>query len=145
MLHNTTTTQPISDYSQVPIIQCAYELALEAQRLVLAFPKNLRYQFGERLARLTQDLFENTIQANFTRDPTARWRMLDRLAAAVFTIRMLLRMAKDLKTISTGQYANATMRLEDYHKQLIGWTKWTQTKIARNDHQRPQDAEVNHA
>lgn len=138
---NHTTT----DYSQVPIIQCAYELALTAQRLVLKFPKNLRYQLGDRLAHRTQDLFENTIKANFIRDAARRWQTLDQLAGEVFTIRMLIRMATDLKSISPGQYADTILRLEDYHKQLIGWTKWTQSQITPSHHQpaRPIDHDKN--
>ena len=38
-----------TDYSRVPIIQGSYQLALDTQRLVAAYPKNYRYQIGDRL------------------------------------------------------------------------------------------------
>jgi|GEM_PF-7067960 len=120
-----------TDYSQVPIIQGAYQLALDTQRLVARFPKNFRFQIGDRLAWMTQDFFEATVKANFIRDAALRWKALDALSAEVFTIRMTVRMAKDLKTISNGQYTEVISRVEDLHKQLTGWTKWTQSKIPR--------------
>jgi hypothetical protein len=39
-----------TDYSQVPIIQCAYQLSLEMHRLVGGFPKQLRFRRGRRRA-----------------------------------------------------------------------------------------------
>lgn len=126
-----------TDYSQVPIIQCSYELALETQRLVARFPKNMRYQIGDRLAWMTQNFFESTVKANFIREAKLRWRALDALSAELFTIRMTIRMAKDLKTVSVGQYTNVNARLEDLQKQLTGWTKWTQSKIPKVSHEAP--------
>ena len=124
-----------TDYSQVPIIQSSYQLALDMQRLVAKFPKNLRFQIGDRLAWMTQDFFEATIKANFIRDAALRCKALDALSAEIFTIRMTIRMAKDLKTISSGQYTEVNARVEDIHKQLTGWTKWTQSKIPRTAHE----------
>lgn len=93
-----------TDFSQVPIIQCAYQLALETQKLVAGFPRNVRYQLGDRLATITQDFFEGACKANFIRDPRQRWGALDALSAELFTLRMTVRMAKDLKTVSVGQF-----------------------------------------
>ncbi len=97
--------------------------ALDTQRLVAGFPKNLRFQIGDRLAWMTQDFFEATVKANFIRDAVLCCRALDALSAEIFTIRMTIRMAKDLKTISSGQYTEVNARIEDLHKQLTGWTK----------------------
>lgn len=126
----------MKDYSQVPIIQCSYQFALVMQRLVAGFPKNLRYQLGDRLAAMSQDFFEATIRANFTRDPKHRWRALDALSGELFTIRMTVRMAKDLKTISVGQFTEANRYVEDIQKQLTGWTKWTQSQIPKGNSER---------
>ena len=119
-----------TDYSQVPITQCAYQLSLEMHRLVGGFPKQLRFQLGGRLATAAQDFLERVIQANFIRDPRRRSEALADLPGALFTMRMSVRLAKDLKAISMGQWTETNVRLEDLQKQLAGWSRWTQSKVA---------------
>ena len=120
-----------TDYSQVPIIQCAYQLSLEMHRLVGGFPKQLRFQLGGRLANAAQDFLERVIQANFIRDPRRRSEALAGLPEALFTMRMSARLAKDLKAISIGQWTETNVRLEDLQKQLAGWSRWTHSKVNR--------------
>jgi len=118
-----------TDYSQVPIIQCAYQLSLEMHRLVGGFPKHLRFQLGGRLADAAQDFLERVIQANFIRDPRRRSEALDGLPEALFTLRMSARLAKDLKALSIGQWTETNVRLEDLQKQLAGWSRRTHSKV----------------
>ena len=80
---------------------------------------------------MNQDFFEATVKANFIRDSALRWTALGSLSADIFTIRMTLRMAKDLRTISVGQHTAISARVEDLHQQLSGWTKWTHAQIPR--------------
>lgn len=124
----TKGTPQMTDPTQVPIVQCTYQLALTMQRLVAKFPKHLRFQLGDRLAGRTQDLLEGVIRANLTRDPILRSATLATLANDLFAIRITLRLVKDLKAISTGQFSEISLCLEDIQKQLTGWTKWTQTQ-----------------
>lgn len=122
----------MTDYSQVPIVQCSYQMALVTQRLVGKFPKHLRFQLGDRLAGRSQDFFENTVKANFIRDPKRRTDALTDLSADLFTFRMTLRMAKDLQSLSVGEFTDLNIRIEDIQKQLTGWSKWSQSKIANH-------------
>jgi len=120
------------DYTQVPIVQITYQLTLNIQRLVLKFPKHLRFQLGDRLTGQTQDFLEGVIRANLTRDPMLRSTSLNHLANDLVTIRITLRLIKDLKAISIGQFSEINLCLEDIQKQLTGWTKWTQTQQSAN-------------
>lgn len=123
----------MKDYSQVPIIQCTYQLALECQRIAANAPKSYRHQVGDRLANATLNLFEGTARANFLKQATPRLEALDCLAAQLFTLQMTGRMAKDLKIMSQGQFTEFSTRVADIKKQLAGWAKWTKTKML--DHQ----------
>ena len=114
------------DYSQVPIIQCAYQLALEIQKYLVTCPKSLRYQVGERLAHATQDFFAGTIKANFERNLERRQSMLHDLSAHLLLIRMWLRMLKELKGLPTGLHSSLNLVVSDIQRQLTAWSKWTQ-------------------
>jgi len=116
--------------TQVPIVQCTYQLAVETQHLVSHFPKAKRYDIGGRLTTKTLDLFESVTHANFIRDHRERGTKLNTLQPDLFTLKMLFRLAKDLKCISPGQHANVNLRLKDIQKQLTGWTKWTNSQVA---------------
>ena len=118
-----------SDYSQVPIIQCSYQLALETHGLVARFPKHLRFQLGTRILDGSQDFLERVITANFIRDPKLRAEALSGLSAGLFTTLMNIRLARDLRAISPGQAAQLTLRLEDLQKQLTGWLSWTLSRM----------------
>jgi len=104
-------------------------MALVTQRLVGKFPKHLRFQLGDRLAGRSHDFFEKTIRANFIRDPKRRSETLTDLSADLFSFRMTLRMAKDLKSLSVGEFTDLNIRIEEIQKQLTGWSKWTQSKV----------------
>ncbi len=123
-----------TDYSQVPIIQCAYQFTLEAHQTVARFPKHLRFQLGVRIIDGSQEFMERVIKANFIRDPRIRAEALSGLAELLFTSRMNIRLAKDLKAIPLGHAAQLTLRLEDLQKQLTGWLTWTRSKMQQASH-----------
>jgi hypothetical protein len=130
------------DYSQVPIIQCAYQLALEIQKYLVTCPKSLRYQVGERLANATQDFFAGTIKANFERNLERRQGILHNLSAHLLTIRMWLRMLKELKGMPSGLHGSLNLMVSDIQRQLTAWSKWSQgqgTDASRDVTYRRQD------
>ena len=115
-----------TDYTQVPIIQCSYQLALELHRLVVKFPRHLRYGLGERLTAGAHDFLDGVIAANFHRGHQQRTTRLQELSPVLLSLRITLRLAQDLRSVSLGEGALVMARLEDLSKQLAAWTRWSQ-------------------
>ena len=132
-----TGTNVTTDYTNVPIVECSFQLAYQSQRLIALFPKNLRSQIGDRLGATTMDFFEHMSKVNFLPDSQSRCDALKNLSGDLFVIKMLVRMAKDLKLISVGQFTEYNARISDLQRQITAWGKWTKTKMLDREPTRP--------
>lgn len=91
------------------------------------FPKRLRHSLTERIEVVALGVLEDITTAGYGRDKTAPIR---RAVDGVNRLRVLLRLAHELRVLSHGQYAFAAEALGDAGAQLHGW-------LRHADHRRP--------
>jgi len=104
----------------VSAVTHAYDLALWLLQRVADFPRAHRFTLGERIEDATLEALELLVEASYTRDKaallTAANRRLDRL-------RYLVRMAKDLRMMTTKQYEFAVRGMLEIGSEIGGWLR----------------------
>jgi hypothetical protein len=97
-----------------------YSLTLWLIEKTSRIPRAHRFTLGDRLYSQSLDLLTALTQAAFSRDKSPS------LAAAsdrVNSIRILLRLAKDLHILSFDSYVHATGLLDEIGRMIGGWRK----------------------
>jgi len=103
-----------------PIFSACYALLLDIHKVVERLPRSIRYSVGEELsktgvhlvARITSALSGNP-DPQVLRD--ASWR-LDEL-------RVLVRLTKDMRGMSLGQYEKFSLQTDEVGRQLGAWLR----------------------
>ncbi len=108
--------------SDVPIIQKVYDFYREFHQTIPQMPKHDRYTTGEKIGNKTLDLLKDLIYASRT-DRKNKLGHLEEAAAKLDLIKLLLRLAEDLKAISTKKYLTLSEKLQEIGKMLGGWIR----------------------
>ena len=106
-------------HSQLPIFKVTYDLTLLASQLTRSFPRDAK-PHGATLRTLCADMISRIYRANSARDKKPH---LSELLELTQTTELQFRLARDLRFISTGQYANAIKLTDQIGKQAMGWRK----------------------
>src|SRR3989339_1779556 len=113
----------MSDKPQV--LTRIYDFLLYLIQQVSKFPKNQRYNLGERIENLALDVFEGIVEALYRKEKT---QTLQRANLSLEKIRILLRLSKDLELINLHRYEVMTKMLHEIGIELGGWIKQQKTK-----------------
>ena len=92
---------------------------------IAKFPKSQRYNLGERIENVMLDVFENIIEALYTKDKIL---ILQRANIDIEKVRLFIRLAKDLELINLHGYEIMTKKLHEIGIELGGWIKQQKTK-----------------
>jgi len=106
-------------------VQRAYELALWLLPKVEKFGRGYRFTVGDRIASAVLDLLETLAAAAYDRNKTP---LLSAAIANVNGLRYLLRLAKDLRLLSIGNYGFAAESLDELGRMIGGWKKQVERK-----------------
>lgn len=104
----------------LPIIQKAYNTAMYLIPVVERMPRVHRFTLGDRIANAVYDFLELLTVARFTKD---KLQMLKEANLLLERLRLLLRLAKDLKAVSIKSYGHATGMMEEVGAMLGGWIR----------------------
>ena len=104
-----------------PLLQDAYDLVLDLYRIVPAFPKAQRHVLGQRIEQAALDLLFGIDAAN---DKDGRVSAIDRASRGLDELRLLVRLATDLRFVSIDRHERLALRLDAIGRQLGGWKKW---------------------
>jgi O6-methylguanine-DNA--protein-cysteine methyltransferase len=105
---------------QSPIFVKTYAFVLWLQPLAANFPRHQRAGLARRLEDSALNFYERILEAGKSKsDP----RLLRAADLELDKVRFYLRMSKDLKSISLGQYAHAAELVVEIGKLLGGWMK----------------------
>jgi len=85
---------------------------------ITRFPKSEKYVLGEKLKQTTLELLKNIIAFNNTTSNKKSY--LDNMNIELETLRVLIRLAKDIKIIDFKKYEVASRQLDDIGKLLGG-------------------------
>lgn len=114
---------PSSSNFDIPIFQKVYDFYKELYQAELKFPKAHKYTLGQRLDSTTIEMFELLVLAG--RRQADRITLLDKANAKLDTLKLLLRLAKDTKSLDNQKYIQLESSLQEIGRMLGGWIKHT--------------------
>lgn len=107
-------------HQELPIYKAAYDLLGMAVDVTRNIPRDFKRLIGEKVREECVELLVLIFRANVSRDKVPH---IEQLLERVQVIELLLRMSKDKRFISTGQYAKAIEITDSIGKQASGWKK----------------------
>lgn len=107
------------------ILTQIYDFLLYLNQQVSKFPKNQRYNLGERIESIALDVFEGIVDALYTKD---KIQILKKTNLSLEKVRLLLRLSKDLELINLHRYEVMTKMLHEIGSELGGWIKQQNSK-----------------
>lgn len=114
-------------HSELPIYKVAYDLLGVVVQLVKNMPRDFKQSIGGKIRDECIEVATLVFRANVAADKAPHLlNLLERLQVA----ELLLRLARDLRFISTGQYAKAIALTGSIGKQANGWRKSASSPVA---------------
>ena len=107
--------------TDLPIYREAYELLLLVTQLTQQYPRGFRQGLARDICTEAQGLVTRIFQANCTTD---RVQIIERLREQLDTLRLQLRLSRDLRLISPGQFGATVVLTTAVAKQAAGWLKY---------------------
>lgn len=106
------------------VVERAYAFTLWTVRKVESFPRSHRFQLGDRLVASSLELLTLLVDAAYSRDKRPSLEQANR---QLNRLRLLYRLAKDLRLVSVDGYSFAAESLEEVGRMVGGWTRATST------------------
>lgn len=110
----------MATYDNLPVFKASYTLLLILFSGMRHMQRDLRFTLGERIKNEMLDLVINIYRANSRADKKA---LLLSARENIEMVRMLLRLAFDLKQFPVKDFALASEKVENISKQLTAWEK----------------------
>ncbi len=104
------------------IVLAAYDLALDLYPAIRSFPKSQQFVIGARIQDAALAVLAGLTAANAAGD---KRRKLLAVNEEVDKLRLLVRLAFDLKFLGMKRYAALSERIDEVGRMLGGWMKWT--------------------
>ena len=120
-------------HTDTEIYRATYSLVQLVTQLVSGMPRNYKADFGAELRRRCMGLVMRVYEAN-TAEADERPTVLRRMRSEVEAVNLSLRLARDLRLISSGQYARTIAITESIAKQATGWQKHTESRLSPARH-----------
>lgn len=120
-------------HTDTEIYRATYSLCQLVTQLVANMPRNYKADFGAELRKRGMGLVMRVYEAN-TAGTDDRPGILKRMRQEVESVNLSLRLAKDLRLISPGQYGRAIAITESIAKQATGWQKHTESRLSPTRH-----------
>jgi hypothetical protein len=106
----------------IPIFARLYDFYKDFYQALLNFPKRDRYTLGQKIDNLTLNLFTTTITAGSRHGPE-KLPPLEEASTKLDLLKILLRLAKDIKALDNKKYLQFQQRLQEIGKMLGGWIR----------------------
>jgi four helix bundle protein len=111
-------------FSELPVYKLGYDLLLAIYERTKTFTREHKYTLGEKLKNETLELLINIYKANKSKQST-RLQHIENARQNTEIVRLLLRVAKDLKIIGIKGHVALNVQVEELSKQLSSWQKYT--------------------
>jgi hypothetical protein len=122
--------QPMNDYSDIPLVQACYQLSMDLHLLAKRLPRQERYLSGAELRIASTKILDVLIKANHCDHGQDRLENIADANALLISLRLRIRLLKDLRMISPGTNAVLNSQIEHILRQLSGWRKWSSSQKA---------------
>lgn len=107
------------------IFQKTYDLVVWLYHLLNKLPRNHRPILGQQIHTLALQILIGIIQANSHKDSKLRKAQQQKISQDLDTLRILIRLTKDVKLMSIKQYTFATEKMNEIGRMLAAWMKST--------------------
>jgi len=111
----------MTTYNNLPVYKASYDLLVEIFRFTKDFSKEYKYTVGESIKKEILEMITNIYRANSNLE-----KRKDRIQTArenCETIRLFLRLLKDLHQINISKFVSLNEKIETVSKQLSAWKK----------------------
>ena len=110
----------MATYDHLPVYKVSYELLVELFRFTKDFSREYKYTIGESIKKEILEMIRNIYRANSTQ---SKKDILQSARENIETIRLFLRLLKDLQQISIKKFVFLNEKIESVSKQLTAWQK----------------------
>jgi len=108
-------------YNNLPVYKTSYDLLLNLFKFSNNFSRDYKYTLGENIKKEVIDLINNIYFCN--REIEGRKEKIIQALKSTETIRLYLRLLKDLKQINLNKFIILNEQIESISKQLTAWKK----------------------
>lgn len=105
---------------ELPIYQAAYDLLMQAANITRNYPRDFKRSIGEKVRDECVEIITLIFKANVAHNKVPH---IENLLERVQVVELLLRLSKDMRFISTGQYSKVIEITDSIGKQSSGWKK----------------------
>lgn len=113
--------------STLPIYRVTYELLQVVTRITKDMPRDYKQSLGNKVKDECVDLTVLIFRANCSREKRPH---IEELQERLQVVTLLLRLSKDMKLISTRQFAQTVELTDQIGRQSTGWLKSTPSPAA---------------
>ncbi len=126
--------RPTGPRATGPALEAMYQLLLWLIPTIEKFPKTQKFLLGDRIQATALDVLDNLIAASFTR---ARMGHLNAANLGLEKLRVLLRLANDLRHLDNRRYEHAARLIDGVGRLVGGWRKAHQGVAASEPEDEP--------
>ena len=113
--------------NEVPIIQQTLDLYKELYENIKKFPKKDQYLIGKRCEDALLSFLEYALLAS-SAPKEQKVRLLNIAAGKFDVLKVLLRLARELKILDTKKYISLEVKIREIGKMLGGWIRSLSTQ-----------------
>ncbi|MEI8096689.1 MAG: four helix bundle protein [Candidatus Moraniibacteriota bacterium] len=109
----------MATYDNLPVFKTSYDMLLELFKVSNNFSRDYRFTIGEQIKKETIEMMMCVYRANKSFEGRKNW--IGTAREKIETIRVLLRILKDLKQVSLKKFISINEHIESVSKQLAYW------------------------
>jgi hypothetical protein len=117
----------MTNYDNLPLYKASYDFLLLVFLLCKNFTKEYKYTIGDDLKREILSLVKHIYRANS--DQKKRIEYIEQAQIHMETIRLYVRLLKDLHQINLEKFVLLNEKFEIISKQLLAWKKYTDARL----------------
>lgn len=110
----------------LPLYLCLYKLLQYFYLLVHSFPKEYKYTLGQSILDISWQTLDLVILTN-TLPNDDKAGKISQISVYFDQLKTRLRLAHELKLLSTKKYAYIIEQDEEIGRMIAGWLRWAQT------------------
>lgn len=107
-------------YNHLPVYKVSYDLLVDLFRFVKEFSRDYKYTIGESIKKEALEMIKNIYRANSTQQKV---ELIQAARENAETIRLYLRLTRDLRQISLDQFVRLNEKIESASRQLTAWQR----------------------
>ncbi|MFA5917866.1 MAG: four helix bundle protein [Candidatus Gracilibacteria bacterium] len=111
----------MTTYQNLPVYKTSYDLLILIFLLVKEFSREYKYTLGDSIKKELLELIKNVYKANSSFDN--RLINIKNAKENIETLRLYIRLCKDLKIINLKNFVDVSEKIESISKQLFSWGK----------------------